>query len=167
MGVGQPQRDLHLGDHRKEQMHRKRRDQRGQAEGDDEGPAGRPLRLMHQANCGNSRSALPRSMAARCGGAMASSASEVFIAAAVTAALANGESVPNTICSGAATFSRQPQVCSPGDSALSYQKRRKSPTTCSCEICLTRLAIIGDTDSRQEKYGTRPPACGRMKRMRG
>ena len=28
-------------------------------------------------------------------------------------------------------------------------------------------SIIGDTDSRQEKYGTSPPACGRMNRMRG
>ena len=73
------ERGLHRRDHRKEQVHRERRDQRGEAER--RARTARPgVRLVRfhrdaHANCGNSRSALPRSMAARCAGEIASSAS--------------------------------------------------------------------------------------------
>src|SRR5262249_45114259 len=92
--------------------------------------------------------------------------SYVFNASAITPALAKGKSEPNTPRPGGATGRGGPKVGSRGGGALSYQKCAKPAKISSRESRGSRASIRGDTASRQAKYGTSPPACGRMKRMR-
>src|ERR1700684_2625419 len=79
-----------------------------------------------------------------------------------TASLQNGQSQPNTIRSGAAIFDSAAIGAAPQASALSYQNVRKPAKISSRERCLSRLSIIGATESRQARKGRAPPAWDRM-----
>src|SRR4029077_7993190 len=84
---------------------------------------------------------------------------------ATTRSLQNGQSLPNTMRSGAAMRDSAPIGAAPHASALSYQNVLSPAKISSRDLCLSRLSIIGATDSRQARKGRVPPAWERMKRM--
>src|ERR1700682_6724395 len=104
-------------------------------------------------NCGKSDNALAVDMVLSCRPAPDAAVWWSLTASAITLALANGQSVPNTICSGRATPARHAIVCGAGDKAVSYQKRPRRAKICSGGTCGSRGAIIGENDRRQGETG--------------